>query len=252
MITGTQLREIRENFGLKIREVSRATFISEGAISNIEKDTRQPSLDTLKVIANFYGYEVDLNLVEKKSFNKKINFYKPKTAREILSLNKEDLVEYVFVTQSDEVISRIVNIDIDTLRLINLGDLKNILDEHIRKTDNLVVYYKINNLYSDIEIEVAETVDHFKRNLSNNIDDNNYICPAKFLSSIYYIDLNIDYDYEYEEWDTYSYDIKMYDKNMNLLSICNCEYEEQINTECCNNCDIEEVVREWRGENISN
>ena len=72
MITGEQLKEIRKNFGLRLRDVSRGTFISEGAISNIEKNNRQPSMDTLETLVNFYGYEVDLNLVKKKSFN---NFY---------------------------------------------------------------------------------------------------------------------------------------------------------------------------------
>ena len=249
MITGQQLKEIRKNFGLKIREVSRATFISESAISNIENDTRQPSIDTLEVLANFYGYEIELNLVEKKSFNKKINFYKPKSPKELLELSKEDLIEYIFVTQDDEVLSRIVGIDKENLKFISLRDLRNILDEHVRKVDNLVVYYKMNNMYSDIETNIADSINPYFIDKLNEKQESKAV--NNFLSLIYYIDLGMVYDYENEEWDTYFDDIKVYDKHMNILGS---SYSYSNNTEDNDliDCIIEEMAVSWRNDNIDN
>ena len=248
MITGVQLKEIRKNFGLKIREVSRATFISESAISNIENDTRQPSLDTLEVLANFYGYEIELSLVEKKSFNKKINFYKPKSLKEILELSKEDLIEYIFVTQNDEVISRLVNIKKETLEYINLRDLRNILNDVIQKLDNLYVYYKMEGMYEDVERDVIETINYFVKELDSNKENASI---AKFLSSIYYIDLGVVYDYEYEEWDTYFDDIKVYDKNRNLIGTSNLYVDNDSDNDYITSM-IEEMVVAWRNDSIDN
>lgn len=245
MITGEQLKEIRKNFGLRLRDVSRGTFISEGAISNIEKNNRQPSMNTLETLVNFYGYEVDLNLVKKKSFNKKINFYKPKSVKEILELNKDDLVEYTFVTQDDAVVSRICGLEESILKKIGLLNLREILSESIANTDNLSVYYKINDMYSGVEQDVAEMVRYFSQEIDKKKEN---LCFSKFKESVYYIDLGIVYDYENEEWDTYG-EIKLYDKNMKEIGSCESCYEQNIFPEYC---VLKECVFAWRNENIDN
>lgn len=245
MITGEQLKEIRKNFGLRLRDVSRGTFISESAISNIEKNNRQPSMDTLETLLNFYGYEIDLNLVKKKSFNKKINFYKPKSVKEILELDKDDLVEYIFITQDDEVISRLCGIEESVLEKIALLDLREILSDSIKVMDNLSIYYKMNDMYSGVEQNVAKMIEYFSREIDKEKEN---LCFSRFKESVYYIDLGIVYDYENEEWDTYG-EIKLYDKNMKEIGSCELCYEKNIFPEYC---VMKECVFAWRNENIDN
>ncbi|MBQ8998990.1 MAG: hypothetical protein IJ086_09950 [Clostridium sp.] len=178
--------------------------------------------------------------------------HKRKTAREILALSKEDLVEYVFVTQDDKVISRLVEIDVNALKLINLRDLRNILSKVIEKRDNLFVYYVMNGLYEYVEEDVVMTVnDYFVAELDNNQESQENKSVAKFLSSIYYIDLDMTYDYEYEEWDTYFDGIKVYDKSMNLLG-SSYSYSSNDEDNDLINYTIEEMVRWWRNDNIDN
>ncbi len=55
MMLGTELRRLRKNSQLKLREVSAATNLSISFLSDMERDRTKPSLDTLEKLASFYG-----------------------------------------------------------------------------------------------------------------------------------------------------------------------------------------------------
>jgi len=57
---GTIIRQKRQDRGLTLRELSEATGLSRGYISDIERGRRQPTLRVLKALEKPLGLEVIL------------------------------------------------------------------------------------------------------------------------------------------------------------------------------------------------
>jgi transcriptional regulator with XRE-family HTH domain len=54
-----KLKKAREDTGFTQKEVEKETKIYQTALSRYEKGLRQPDLETLAILADFYGVSVD-------------------------------------------------------------------------------------------------------------------------------------------------------------------------------------------------
>ena len=54
-----KLKELRQKYGLSQREVSEKVEIPEQTLFGYEKETRQPSIETLIKLADFYKVSID-------------------------------------------------------------------------------------------------------------------------------------------------------------------------------------------------
>src|SRR5699024_495791 len=129
--TGEKIKKLRKEFNLTQEQLAKAIFVENATISQYENQKRIPSLDTMEQIANVFGYTIDLNLIEKKEDKKDVNFYKEKEASEISNMSKDDLVEYIFVTQSNEIISSICKTTVDIVELLPLVNVKELISKRI-------------------------------------------------------------------------------------------------------------------------
>lgn len=59
MTFGEKLRELRLEKGLSMRKVAEAIQIAERTYNGYELDTRQPTLETLKDICDYYDVSAD-------------------------------------------------------------------------------------------------------------------------------------------------------------------------------------------------
>lgn len=211
MITGQDIRNLRERYNLTRLQVARAIFVEESTLANYEAGRRALKIDTLESIANVFGYTVDFNLTQKKSTPKNEDFYKQKTYDEIMNLPIEDLTDYIFITQDEDTISKICNINIDIIKSLELYTLKDLLKNTLIKSNRNVIYFKLNNLYSGVEPDVAmlieETYEYLK--LEENI-------PRDIVDKVCYIDFNLTLD---EDNELLSKNSKLLDKNKEDLGV---------------------------------
>lgn len=60
MVTmGTRLKELREAKGLTQEEVAKIINISRAGYCHYENDRKEPKIETLKILANFYNVSMD-------------------------------------------------------------------------------------------------------------------------------------------------------------------------------------------------
>ena len=180
-----------------------------------ENSKRIPNLEMMEQIANVFGYTLDLNLVEKKEGKKSKDFYLEKSAKDIENMSKEDLVDYIFVTQSNNVIANICKTTLDMIELLPLMNIKELISKRIEGVDRLAIYFKLNEMYCDLEEEMAEFINHTKFHLRELSDLNEEIINKTeyiYLETYYTTD-GCDYGEGYYYFDT----IHLVDKNQNKL-----------------------------------
>ena len=214
--TGEKIKSLRKEFGLTQEQLARAIFVENATISQYENQKRIPSLDTMEQIANVFGYTIDLNLIEKKEAKKDVNFYKEKEASEISNMSKDDLVEYIFVTQSNEIISSICKTTVDIVELLPLVNVKELISKRIESMDRLAIYFKINKIYPGVEEEMADFINNVKYHLENIsnldkeiVDKSEYI----YLDTYFCVD-GCDYGDGYYYFNR----VELVDKNKKLLT----------------------------------
>ena len=186
MITNKNIRDLREAHNLTQLQMARAIFVEESTLANYEAGRRTPNMDTLEKIANVFGCTVDFTLIQKKGTAKNKDFYKEKSYDEIMNLSVEDLTDYIFITQSDEIISKICDISINIIKSLELSTLKDLLKNTLSNSRRDVVYFMLNNLYSGVELDISllieETYEYFK--LEENI-------PRNIVDKVCYIDFDL-------------------------------------------------------------
>ena len=186
MITGKDIKKLREEHNLTQLQLARAIFVEESTLSNYEAGRRNLKIDVLESIANVFGYTVDFNLVQKKDTSKNKDFYKEKSYDEIMNLSVEDLTDYIFITQSEEVISKICNININVIKSLELSTLKDLLKNTLANSRRDVVYFKLNNLYSGIEADISILIDEVHEYLK--FEEN---IPREIADKVCYIDFDL-------------------------------------------------------------
>ena len=186
MITNNDIKNLRLAHSLTLQQMSRAIFVEDSTLSNYEAGRRTPSLDMLEKIANVFGCTVDFTLIQKKGTAKNKDFYKEKSYDEIMNLSVEDLTDYIFITQNDEMISKICDISINIIKSLELSTLKDLLKNTLSNSRRDVVYFMLNNLYSGVELDISllieETYEYLK--LEENI-------PREIADKVCYIDFDL-------------------------------------------------------------
>ena len=215
MITGNDIKKLREEHGLTQLQLGRAVFMEESTIANYESGRRNLKVDILESIANVFGYTVDFNLIKKEHTSKNPDFYKEKSYDEIVNMSNEDLTDYIFVTQDNNILSKICGINKSIINSLGLNSLKDLLKQCIINTSNDIIYFIINNMYNNIEIDISILIDETKDflldlNLNGEINDDT-------LSKAYYIDFDLYGDIYRGE--LCSDCIKLLDKDKNDLGI---------------------------------
>lgn len=186
MITGADIERLRESFGLTQKQVSRALFMEESTLANYECNRRDFNMETLESIVNIFGYTVELNLVEKKNDIKNKDFYKEKKYDELINMPNEDLVDYLFITQENEVLSKICNIDVKILNSLELSSVKDLLAKSINYINKSSIYYILQNLHKDVELDISILVEDILTYLENDTT-----IPDDILEKTYYIDFDL-------------------------------------------------------------
>lgn len=186
MITGMDIRDKRKAHNLTLEQLGRAIFAETSTIANYEAGRRTPSVDTLEKIANVFGCTVDFTLIQKKGTAKNKDFYKEKSYDEVMNLSVEDLTDYIFITQNEEMISKICDISINVIKSLELSTLKDLLKNTLSNSRRDVVYFMLNNLYSGVELDISllieETYEYLK--LEENI-------PREIADKVCYIDFDL-------------------------------------------------------------
>lgn len=212
---GETIKSLRKEFGLTQENLARAVFVENATISQYENSKRIPNLEMMEQIANVFGYTLDLNLVEKKEGKKSKDFYLEKSAKDIENMSKEDLVDYIFVTQPNNVIANICKTKLDIIELLPLMNVKELISKRIEGVDRLAIYFKLNEMYCDLEEEIAEFINHTKFHLRELSDLNEEIINKTeyiYLETYYATD-GCDYGEGYYYFDT----IHLVDKDQNKL-----------------------------------
>lgn len=162
-----------------------------------------------------FGYTLDLNLVEKKEGKKSKDFYLEKSAKDIEDMSKEDLVDYIFVTQSSNVIVNISKTTLDVIELLPLMNVKELISKRIEGVDGLAIYFKLNEIYCDLEEEMADFINNTKFHLRelSALNEEIFNKTEYIYLETYYITDGCDYGEGYYYFDT----IHLVDKEQNKL-----------------------------------
>ena len=186
MITCRDIRDLREAHNLTQLQMARAIFVEESTLANYEAGRRTPNMETLERIANVFGCTVDFTLVQKKGTAKNKDFYKEKSYNEVINLSVDDLTDYVFITQNNETISKICNLNVDVINSLELSTLKDLLKNTLANSNRDVVYFKLNKLYPGIEADIAILIEetHEFLKLEENI-------PRDIADKVCYIDFDL-------------------------------------------------------------
>lgn len=155
MITGKDIKKLREEHGLTQAQLARAIFVGESTIANYEAERRSFDFDTLKKMASVFGYNVELKLVKKVDTAKNEKFYKDKSYSEIENMSNEDLTDYIFISQSEDIIARICNIPNIIVSSLELSTLNDLLKTTVMNSRRDVIYFKLNNLHTGLEEDIA-------------------------------------------------------------------------------------------------
>lgn len=213
---GETIKNLRKEYGLSQETLARAIYVDKVTISNYENSKRMPDLNRLEEILNVFGYTLDLKLIEKKEGCKPKDFFLDKTASEIENMSKEDLVDYIFLTQSNNTIANICSTTVDIIELLPLSSVKELISKRIDKADRLTIFFKIKELNFGIEEKISSFIDNVKYHLENESELNSDI-----LEKVTYIEVETYLSTEGCDYGDYYYyfdNIKLFDKNKNLLT----------------------------------
>lgn len=215
MITGKDIKKLREEHNLTQLQLARAIFVEESTLANYEAGRRNLKIDTLESIANVFGYTVDFNLVKKENTSKDNTFYLDKSYTEIMNMSKEDLADYIFITQDNNILSKICNINQKIIDSLELQTLKDLVKQCVKNTSNDIIYFILNHMYNKIEGDVAiliDSINDFLYDLDHNGD-----LGEGILDKAYYIDFDLYGDIHRGE--LCSDCIRLLDKDKNDLEV---------------------------------
>jgi transcriptional regulator with XRE-family HTH domain len=91
MTIGEQLRTIRENKGLPLREVAAEIGVDISLLGKIERDERQPTKKQIKNIASFFIIEEKVLIVKTMSKQVAYKLANEKYAKEILVAAEKEI-----------------------------------------------------------------------------------------------------------------------------------------------------------------
>jgi len=94
MTIGKQLRNLRENINLSLREVAAEIGVDTSLLGKIERDERQPTKEQIKNIASFFKIEEKELIVKTMSKQVAYKLADEKYAKEILVAAEKE-IQYI-------------------------------------------------------------------------------------------------------------------------------------------------------------
>lgn len=182
MIDNSIIKKLRMENDFSQTMLAKATSFDPTTISNYENGKRSITIDTMESIVNVFGRTLSLEYMDKTSSSKNIDLYKDKTPEEIIELDEQDIIDYIFVKESDEKLMALCNLDAKIYNRLNYEQIKDILSEHIHrclKADKAILYnfltqkYKKYNSYDynvmDFLCSIHEVIKESMENMSPDI-----------------------------------------------------------------------------------
>lgn len=127
-------------------------------------------------------------------------------------MSNEDLTDYIFISQSEDIIAKICNIPNIIASSLELAVLNELLKTTVMNSRRDVIYFKLNNLHVGLEEDIAILKDEIFKYLELEEEISRDIAEK-----VYYIDFDIYGDvYRDEILSDYS---RLLDKNKNDLEI---------------------------------
>lgn len=206
-----KIKDLRVEYKLTQEQLGQAVGLEKTCISHYENSRRLPDLYCLEKIANVFGRTLELNLIEKKEIRKEKDFYLDKTLKEIKEMSTQDLTEYIFVTQTKDLIATICNTTPEIISRLTLNATKELIEDSLKSTNRASLYFKLNNLYSGLEDEMAYFIDILKGHIEgfSNLDKD-------ILQEYNYISVEIDVDIE--DGTYYFTQLALLDKDKQVLT----------------------------------
>lgn len=229
------LKKIMKEYGLNQTQLSRAVNCDYSTISKYISETRKPDIETLGYILSPFGYELNVELVEKVGKVKSKSFYIEKTYQQLKSMSQDELVDYIFVTQDEEVLAGICGVTKDILEYMPLEKQKELITKKLYYMSALEIYFRISKMYTGIEDYMAEFIEHAKYHLENKSK-----VPKEILAKAEYLMFDVEvYNATYEDEYFTLYNLRLLDKNRALLDVTSDDidnyYEETPLDDCLAN-----------------
>lgn len=181
MVDNTTIKKLRMENKFSQTMLAKAMSFDPVTISNYENGKRSVTVDTMERIVNIFGRTLSLELIDKASVSRNVELYKDKTPEEIIELDEKDMIDYIFVKESDETLKCICNLDSKLYELLNYEQIKEILSEHIHrclKADKAILYNLLTHKYPlydyntmDFLCSIHEVI---KESMENMSEDTRY------------------------------------------------------------------------------
>lgn len=140
MQIGSKIRELRKHKNLTQKDLGNKVGLSEQAISQYERDERQPNLEILNKIAK----ALETTIAELMS-NNKLHTYKDERNYSTTYMNKNTLEDAISELKQVRIKNGISLKKISSLLNIDCNLLKNIEDEHIPNAEITINYTSLLN-----------------------------------------------------------------------------------------------------------
>lgn len=214
------IKKLRMEAGLTQEQFGRLIYSDGGeltgaAISQYESGKRKISIELLERMLEVFGYTLELKLVDKVRNQTAINFYKPKTGEEVISMSINEQVEYIFVSLSYDKWARILKISTEQLELMPLDVIKILLENAIKNIERNVLKYIIDEEYLGYEEDFAHFIEEVKHHLYNDTK-----LPKDVLDEAIYFGFDIEFYFESKGevfFDIYNF--KLLDKYENEIPL---------------------------------
>lgn len=219
---GETIKELRTKYNLSQSQLAKAVFVEPATISMWENSKRLPDYETIEQVLNVFGYTLDIKLIGKPGARRNEDFYMPKAYKQIAEMSKEDLVDYIYITQDDFVIGNICGLDskcTDIVSMLPLDKLKDLISKRVEESDRLTIYFKLEHKYQGVEKKVVDFMKEIRTRLQRIA-----LTKLSIVKQIQYVDIDIDY---LENGCFYFSDIKFLDVSLRALDIS----MEEINTD---------------------
>lgn len=211
------LKNIMKEYSLNQTQLSRAINCDYSNVSRWINQVRTPDIETLESILHPFGYKLNIELVKKTGKIKAKDFYLEKNYNQLSNLSEDELTDYIFVTQDEDVLANICEVSKETLEYIPLGKQRELIAKNISNMNSLELYFRITKRYSKVEREMAYFIEHVKYHLENLSN-----VPKNILNEAEYVLFDVGlHNSIYEDGYFTLYNLKLLDKNRNLLDVSN-------------------------------
>ena len=185
------IKKIRKDYSLSQASLARILMVDTSLISHYENMRKMPSWENILRLCEHFGYKLKI-VPKEKDYKKDVDFYYPKSYQALCYMNHEEILDYIFVTQENDILMNICDInDEEVFKLIPLSVIKDILSEKLFALDTLTLYFKLKRMYPGAEKEMTDFIIHSRFWLRNRD-----IISTDMFNKIKFIKATVDYEPE--------------------------------------------------------